>query len=51
MDTVTASIILTISASLLGLIISLLLLYMVIRLAVTHALRSHAESERRAQRR
>lgn len=41
MDPVTASLVFTIAAWLLGTIISLLVLYLVIRLAVSHALRSH----------
>lgn len=48
MEPLQASLIFIIAASLLGLIITLLLLYMVIRLGVTHALRSHAEAERRS---
>lgn len=43
MDPVTASLVAIVAASLLGLVITLLLLYMVIRLGVSHALRSHAD--------
>lgn len=41
MDPLLAAQIAVVAASLLGTIIVLLLLYMVIRLAVTHSLRSH----------
>ena len=47
LDPALAALIVAVAGGLLGLIITLLLLYMVIRLGVTHALRSHAEAERR----
>lgn len=41
MDAVTATLVFTVAAWLLGAIISLLVLYLVVRSAVSHALRSH----------
>lgn len=41
MEPDTAALLAIVSASLLGLIVTLLLTYWVIRLAVTHSLRSH----------